>query len=205
MQWFEDRQEDSDTVWYRIGSQDEILAVSKKWDEFALENGAPHLQASYVVGRSLWSFISGAEVRHLYELLMARIRGSQRTLVLPFRCDAPDRRRYMEMAVAGMPSREVDFVTRVIREEPRESTWLETAEADPLRTSQGGAEQSLLAICSWCKKVRLSETEWVELEQAIARLALFQRETLPRVAHGVCQDCYMGLVKALAASPEILA
>ncbi len=191
-QWFENRRNDSDTVWYRVGSHDEIREASETWDAFALANGAPHLVLSQVVGQSLWSFIAGAEVRHLYELLLARIRESQKTVVLPFRCDAPDRRRFMEMAVVGLAGGEVEFVTRVVREEGRDPVSLETGAVE--------SQNHLLAICSWCKRVRLTEAQWVELEQAIERLALFNRETLPPVTHGLCEDCYTAVIRALPAT-----
>ncbi len=45
-----------------------------------------------------------------------------------------------------------------------------------------------LVLCSWCKKVELSGN-WVEAEEAMDRLKLFEQEAIPQVTHGVCPPC----------------
>jgi hypothetical protein len=46
-----------------------------------------------------------------------------------------------------------------------------------------GMLQSLLPLCSWCKKVRDDEGEWRTLE------AYLEEMSHSRVTHGMCPDC----------------
>ncbi|NQU49755.1 MAG: hypothetical protein HQ519_13975 [Planctomycetes bacterium] len=86
-----------DVFSYRIDSEDKILAVSAEWLRFAKENMAADLEREFVVGRSLWQFITGDEVKHLYEIIFERARQTGDQIALPFRCDSPTERRFMEL------------------------------------------------------------------------------------------------------------
>lgn len=179
---------------YRISSHDTIIEVNEAWVDFAVANGVPDLGPAQVLGQPLWHFISGVEVRHLYELLLSRVRHTQETLVLPFRCDAPALRRFMEMTMTALADGTVECVTRLVRTEPRDAVSLLTPGGEP--------GQPLLTICSWCKRVQLTETAWVEIEEAVVRLGLFHRDTLPQLTHGVCHTCYAAVMLELSAHRE---
>jgi PAS domain S-box-containing protein len=61
-------------------------------------------------------------------------------------------------------------------------------------TARVGAErelamvQSLLPLCSWCKRIRTEADEWQTLE------AYLEDVSESRVTHGMCPDCEAGLV-----------
>ena len=42
-------------------------------------------------------------------------------------------------------------------------------------------------MCAWCKKADVGG--WVEVEEAVRRLQLFDQARLPRITHGVCPAC----------------
>jgi hypothetical protein len=48
---------------------------------------------------------------------------------------------------------------------------------------------ALLVCCSWCKKWRTSSGLWVEVEELVSELDLMQQTQLPRVSHGICEEC----------------
>ena len=56
----------------------------------------------------------------------------------------------------------------------------------------GGARRQLsgerLRACGWCNRVDV-DGAWTEVEDATARLGLFERPEVPAVAHGVCGEC----------------
>jgi hypothetical protein len=56
--------------------------------------------------------------------------------------------------------------------------------------------QELLTLCSWCKKVRLPEGNWVEVETAALRLEFFLGDA-PQLSHGICPPCKVGLLGSL--------
>ena len=50
-------------------------------------------------------------------------------------------------------------------------------------------------MCAWCDRF-LVEGEWVEVEEAAARLQLFLRSELPTISHGICPSCTSVLLAA---------
>ena len=89
----------SDRFDYALDGSDVIVSLGEAWLRFARENGAPELCRESVVGRSLWEYVTGDTTRQLYQAIFRRVRDRGETLVLPFRCDSPERFRFMELAI----------------------------------------------------------------------------------------------------------
>ncbi len=137
----------------------------------------------------MFEFVADPGNRHIYTLLMNRVRETGRSVNFSFRCDAPDLRRFMQMEIGALSNGGLAFVSRTVREETRKSI--------ALLDSESPRSDELLGICSWCKKVRLDEAdEWVEVEDAIKHLNLFESTLLPQLSHGVCPECYESALKA---------
>lgn len=172
-----------DTCFYTIDGENRIVSVSGNWLSFARENqGGESCHPDRVMNEPLWKFIDGNETRYLYELCIAKVRGQQQTMILPFRCDAPDRRRYLELQMTPRPQEEIEFASRILREEPRETVQL-------LQNDVARAE-TLIKMCSMCKKVEISKDVWLEVEDAIIEMGFFLKEKLPQITHGCCKPCY---------------
>lgn len=165
---------------YRIGIDDRIFHLGSGWEPFASDNGAVDLSAKNVVGRPIWDFIEGDEVRHLYRLLVDRVRAEGRPVQLPFRCDSPELRRYMELDIAPELGKSLWFSARLLRAEPRQKVAI----LDP----SAPRSETFLKICSWCKRI-VVRNDWLEIEDGIVRLGLFEEGPLPRLTHGMCPDC----------------
>ncbi len=166
---------------YHIDSGDLITAVDEEWLRFAEENGATELTRQNVEGRSLWDFVEGNETAQLYKILFEKIRGTDRTCDIPFRCDAPTLRRFMRLIVSSDEQHNIHFTSVLIREEPRDHQGLLVPAED--------ADEVMVKMCSWCKRVALPEGRWLEVEEAMISLRIFETSTHPVVTHGLCQDC----------------
>ena len=44
-------------------------------------------------------------------------------------------------------------------------------------------------MCSLCKRIKAYETRWLELEEAIETLNLFDTAELPELVYGICDGC----------------
>ena len=93
---------------YRVDGNDVITYVSEAWVEFARQNGAATLDEASVVGRSIWDLIAHAPTRELYKLVFRKVRVGK-TVVLPFRCDAPRLRRYMQLSLTPRPGAAIEI------------------------------------------------------------------------------------------------
>jgi hypothetical protein len=170
-------------VVYRLNDRDEITYVNEGWCSFARANQAVGLDPEHVLHRPLWGFVADSSTRQLYRDLLASVR-TGRTVRFEFRCDMPGCRRLLEMEVCPAGPGAVEFRTRVLWEQPRVPVSL---------LAEGSARsEDLLRVCSWCKRVDIGG-EWAEVEEAVARLRLFDLPRLPMLTHGICQDCFTRL------------
>jgi len=186
---------DKTTYMYRITPDDLIEFVNDAWIRFAEENGTPTLPQA-VIGTSLWEHISGHEVVHLSMQLVAKIRQTKTEVSVPFRCDSPSMRRFMRMKIVPLAQGRIEFCTWVEREEPFQEPILLL---DPCATK---SPAELVRMCAWCKKIDKHGC-WLEVEDAIEQLRLFDRLTLPAITHGICDAC-LRLSMRNRANPRLL-
>jgi len=177
-------------VSYLLDPSDRIAKVSASWGDFARANGANDL-AEGAVGRTLWEFITDSNVRHLYRQILTRAR-RDRPISLPFRCDAPDRKRSMRIRIEHRGDGFLEIRTTVERLEHRPAISL----LDARIAAEG---QPLLSLCSWCKRAEV-EGAWLELEEAVERLGLFAEPEMPGITHGICNRCLEEVTNAAALS-----
>ncbi len=175
------------TLSYAIDEHDHLIRVDDGYYRFAEENGWADAGSS--LGRSLWDYVGGSEMVKLQRLLLRRIRDGVGDVELPFRCDGPNVRREMDIRIVARPGgRVVLFSSRLRSERERD---LPQRLLDP--ATPRSAE--VLAMCGWCDRFEV-DGEWVEVEEAAARLELFNRAELPALSHGVCPDCNALLLAA---------
>jgi hypothetical protein len=158
------------TFRYAIDRDDSIVSVSPAWLEFARQNGAAELTREPVVGRPLWDFIAGSEVRFLYRLVLDRVRSND-----------PDIRRFMRLVISPIQAGGVQFDGVLVREERRQRVALLDPEAP--------RSADFVTICAWCKSVRIRDEEWVPAEEAIVHLDIFGTHRFPQLTHGICAAC----------------
>jgi hypothetical protein len=177
-----------ETLSYAIDEEDRLIRVDDGFYGFAEENGWAGAGAS--LGRSLWDFVAGHDVKKLQRLLLRRVREGVHDVELPFRCDGPEVTREMDIRIAAdSTGRVVLFSARLRSEEEREEPQ---PLFDPLAARD---DDDFLPMCAWCDRF-LVDGEWVEVEEAAKRLELFRRSELPTLDHGICPQCSGQLLAA---------
>lgn len=179
----------SNTYVYVVDANDHIVQIgdAEAWDTFARENAAESLQASAVSTRSLWQFIKGLDAQAAYRVLMAKVRGSGGALMFPFRCDSPTHRRYMDMTIDPAQNRALRFQSRIVREEPRD-VRMEVLDVMVPRSAR------TLHLCSMCKKAKIDEKTWFEIEDAVEYFGLFDSTSFPQLVNCLCESC-LGMLR----------
>ena len=176
---------------YRVDRNNVVISVSDNWRAFAADNnGKASVMPEHVVGMPLEDAIADDETRALYALVINSVRRNNRPVVFDFRCDAPAERRFCEMRVTPGDDGSVDFESTTVRTEPRKPASLLQAEVPR-------SETEFVKVCSACGRVPDEEGRWMELEQAIRHLNLTGRERMPRISHGLCEDCHWKVLEAL--------
>lgn len=163
---------------HRIDSSDRIVGINESWKRFSYENSrAPES----VLNHSIWEYVTGLEMTHIHEILLERVRSTQMSLRLPFRCDSPELKRYMVMEMVPLEKASVEYRCHTILEVPRDRVQL--LKGANYRSSE------MICVCSWCKKIPDSAGIWMEIEDAITIYGLFQGDSIPAISHGICPGC----------------
>jgi len=165
---------------YEIDGNDVITHVDGEWDEFAEDNDARRLDSESIFGTSIWQYFAGEEVQQLYRQVFRQVRRLQLPASIPFRCDSPGKRRFLRLNVDSLPESGLRLTVFTERIEDRSPV--------ALLDSNVSRNSDFIPICGWCKKIRLSDQTWVEVEEAANTLRLFE-SPLPNLSHGICEDC----------------
>lgn len=169
-------------VTYRLDQANRIILLNDMWEVFAEKNSGLALDRDHVLGQSIINYITGRETKHLYDIILKKVRQIKKPTVVTFRCDAPEERRFMKLKISPLPDdpQTLDCVCRQVKSELRR----------PIRLlmDQTPRSNDLLVMCSWCKQVKV-DGNWFEVEEAIERLGLFFVDRLPGITHGCCGPC----------------
>lgn len=174
------------TTLYLLNEENQIEWVGGGWDAFARQNGAPELQGTAVLHRSIFSFISDPTTNQVYRALYRRVREGHLTSV-PLRCDGPSIRREIRLDLQPLPAGYIECAVV--------TTSAVTTPVIPLWLAPSGSERSVVTACGWCKRVRVGP-EWREVAEAVAELALASWDR-PGVSHGMCPACQAAAIRII--------
>jgi hypothetical protein len=170
--------------WYEVDADDRLQAVSPDWDVFARANEGPAALSRQVLGRPLQEFLTGDPTRMFIGAIFAATRLTGQPRTLPYRCDAPDLVRLLEMSVLPLPAGALRIEHRVRSVTPRQRRLSLQA----LRPHDPATARWLR--CSQCLRLAMPApgSPWTEVDQALPDLASTGNLTLP-VRDGICPTC----------------
>ncbi len=171
----------STVVEYTIDDNDAVVGVGGQWAEFAADNGAAELVAP-PVDRTLWSYFDQPEVRELWQMVVSHVRAHAAPARLPFRCDAPQARRWFEMTVAPAAAGQIHFRSELVFEEERSPIALLDA------TVERAADADPVTVCTWCGRGD-NGGDWVEIDELLRSQRLLECTALPAITWSICAPC----------------
>jgi len=171
---------------YRINASDELVFVNDAWNVFAIENGAADLASPDILNRSLWTFITDETTRFVYTEIVNRTRAGHE-VKFEYRCDSPELRRHLEMLVSPVSDGGIQFDSRTLSVEKRESV---------LHWDRPTSSNKLLHVCSWRNRINIAE-KWREVDEAVHHPDLFKSGIMPMISHGMCEECYERMVEKI--------
>lgn len=172
---------------YCVDARDRLVRVNEAWEVFARENDAPDLAADRVVGQPIWACIADDGTRQLYAALLPRVRAGA-TARFSLRCDSPTMRRRLQLTVGPGDAGLVRFEAMV--------TAVESRPEQSLLRRDLPREPRIVTVCGWCKRVSVLDA-WLEIEEAIPRLRVFDADRPPELSHGICPACGGSLMATL--------
>jgi hypothetical protein len=190
-------------VAYAVDLDGRILSIGRRgWRLFAMENHAVELaDPDKLIGRNLFDFILGEDVRAAYARMLERIRLGEPQITVPCRCDAPDITRDMHMTVTplkrGRSIHAYLFQCISLSEHTRPPIAL----FEFARAREGAP---LLSMCSMCERVCQAFEDgcadpapWMEAERYYAHGG----SSVVRISHTVCPQCFRHWVQGMTGRP----
>jgi len=177
---------------YRLNRRDLLVFVDEGWARFAREAGADELLPPGVLNRSIWEFITDPRLRLLQAELLRKARSTRKAIRLPFQCDSPTMRRWMEMDIQSSAGGDVLVTTTLLREEAR-------ARMPFLDARPPGMKRPVedLGMCGWCNAVQLGEGPWQSVEDLLrAKPGWPDEGSNIEVHHRLCASCDTRLIAA---------
>lgn len=178
---------------YIVSARGEIVAIGERqWAAFANDNQSGDLKPADLLGRNLFDFISGDEVRECYRALHATLINGGRQTSFEYRCDAPDVERRMLMSVSSF---EPDNCPPLIL---YQSQIIDQCIRVPVPFLVAGNynkpydDKDLASICSFCSRVawpigpHRGERTWLAPEDYYAKGGSSQIV----LSHGICPECF---------------
>ncbi len=193
-----------DGIAYVVDLHGCIVAYGRKrWDLFAERNGAPELiRADSIIGRQLSDFVAGSDVQQSYRRYMDALHDDPTdSVTFPFRCDGPDIRRELHMAITALHDGDnvegflFHSVTLFENHRPSLNIFDHKALQAALLLDR---QRPIVAVCSYCLKLRYPDSNaedprtWMEAEDYYR----FGGSSEVRLSHGICPDCYKDCVLA---------
>jgi hypothetical protein len=179
-------------VVYRVDPENVIVFVNDAFRAFAVRNdGAPLVDC---VGQSLWTHIRDWDTRQIYGILFDRVRSTGQLARIPFRCDSPDCRRFMEMEIENVAGGQLELRCHLDREERRPSVPIHQLQPDDLHRRM--APHQLITMCSWCLRIRNSSLDWLEVEDALSDMRVFVSDLPTAITHGICKPCFTKMISS---------
>lgn len=171
----------NETLFYVIDKNDMLTDYSENFMTFAISNGWK--PESEIIGRNIFDFIEGIEVRHIYRTLFDLTRQGKHIGPIPFRCDSPTSRRFMELFFTPGDYGSIRITSKISKIEHRKPINI-------LFMTNVERSQKFLRMCSICKKIDLGKTSWVEIEEGLVSLGIFISEKPFKITHGLCPGCF---------------
>ena len=179
-------------VAYVVDCDGAIVALGEhNWRSFAASgNAADILAPGAVIGRNIYEFITGDDVRAYYRERLRRLSFEQGTgMATRIRCDAPSVKRELRLSVMPIwiesSVRGFLFQSIVMNETVRPPIDLFDFQARARTTMDD--MRPIVRMCSICQRLESPSANGVWVEAA----EYYQRggEADVRLSHGICQTC----------------
>lgn len=185
---------DRSPVRYTIDRNDTLVEVGGAWSDFLAANDGAELAPDRVLGRRLWDWVADPTTIHLYQTMTTRVRRGAPPLNLCVRCDAPERRRLLDLSMRAREGGAIEFVVTPVEEQARPRL--------SLLDRRVARDERLLSACSWCNRLRAPDGRWVEAEEAVRAWDLFAGSPVPGLTHGICEVCHDALTRGLESDTD---
>jgi len=180
-------------VCYVVAADRTIKSIGPtNWDRFCAESQAADLGVERVLGRNLFDFTEGEEVKAGIRAVLDRLdSGEAAEWVMPYRCDTPRLKRNMRLSISAICEGQAVtgylFQSVLLGSETRPPVDLFKFDSLSARI-EGLKDRTFVLMCNWCQRVKprdAPDQPFVEGPEYYRRGG----DPSAAVFHTVCPDC----------------
>lgn len=190
----------SQNISYWLDSKNIICKVDDTWDtHMDSSSWAERASSDTIIGKHLFDFVCDDVTRMYIATMIESVRVIPRTIVRPYRCDSPDRKRYMKMIISPERNGGVCVSHELVREEPLpKPVNFKTVSGKEIELNSnsypGLSGVGYLIRCSICNSLKNRKTgSWHEVD-TLTEVNIDTTKPL-NVLYGVCPNCMSELRK----------
>jgi hypothetical protein len=179
---------------YWLDNDNIICKVNESWDtHMDPSSWAERASSDVIIGKHLFDFVCDDVTRMYIATMIESVRLIPRTIVRPYRCDSPDRKRFMKMIISPEQDGLVCVSHELVREEPLPNPVLfKTLTENEIKVNSnkkpGASGLDYLIRCSICNSLKNRRTGiWQEVD-TLATITKGTSKPLT-VVYGVCPIC----------------
>jgi len=177
-------------VTYRINQHDEIISVNDDWCRYASDHGWQGITPETVLNKPVFNYITDSTTSRLYQYLFKRVRGGSEVRY-KFNCESSSHRRLMEMTVTSLGELgDVELKARMLSKQDLNQQLAPVSDPQNI---------GFVKACGWCSRIDM-EGNWINVEDAVAKLEMFEFSRLPQMTHGICKNCFACMLKDATSS-----
>lgn len=178
---------------YAVDLAGRLMAIGRtRWAAFAERAAAPEVATpTRFLGAPLLDVVQGDEVRAVYREALASVVDQQRTVVIATRCDSPDTKRELRLAMTPLRTEAgvegIIFHAQTLSEESRPPLPIYDFKAIAAKLGSMAA-LPIVTMCSFCQRLRWGDAsagEWISAEEYYHRGG----GSDVRISHGLCPAC----------------
>ncbi|ADR19535.1 hypothetical protein [Calditerrivibrio nitroreducens] len=141
--------------------------------------------AKQYIGKNYFDSTYDEMLKKILSKIFDAVRKKGSPFKTTYRCDNEVELRLYELKITPMVNNILKLKHELINTTKRETKLNFSSTSDIIYT-----------MCAWCNKIKYQDN-FIELEDAVNKMHLLEYNFLPKFSHGICPDCYTGLIKEI--------
>ncbi|MCX8085177.1 MAG: hypothetical protein N3C60_09680 [Calditerrivibrio sp.] len=143
---------------------------------------AKNVDLSNIKGKGYFEFSNDEMLKKLLSKIFQIVRTKKITFTTTYRCDDDKYNRIFKLEIEPLIDGMLRLRHVLVSKTPR-PTLLDFSRRSDL----------VYRMCAWCDKIFYVD-RYIELDEAVNNLKLFEHNYLPMFTHGICSDCHKKLM-----------
>lgn len=134
-----------------------------------------------IIGSNYFDFSYDEILINILKDIFEKVRTKQKIFSTSYRCDNDNYVRYFDLNIIPLKGNQIKL-EHILTKQIKRKTNLKNFKQS----------SKTYKMCAWCNKI-LYKNNYIEMEDAINEIKIFNDEGIPNFTHGICDSCKLKL------------